>query len=127
MNLVLIYVLCSAPAFVLLAAFHHIDNHLDLTPLEYMLQRYQTGEDREELSKANRTLTEEEEKKMKDGSTVVVEGVKRTIEDISNRKKLKQSCVARPFSFIDLSFLSLVCVSFCSSTDSTLFPIYHTN
>lgn len=28
---------------------------------------------------------------MKDGSTVVVEGVKRTIEDVINRKKLKQS------------------------------------
>ncbi len=74
-------------------AFHHIDNHLDLTPLEYMLQRYQTGEDLEELSKANRTLSEEEEKKMKDGATVVVEGVKRTIEDVTNRKKLKQSFV----------------------------------
>jgi hypothetical protein len=33
-----------------------------------MLQRYQTGEDREELAKATRTLTEEEEKKMKEGS-----------------------------------------------------------
>lgn len=56
-----------------------------------MLQRYQTGEDLEELSKANRTLTEEEEKKMKDGSTVVIEGVKRSIEDVINRRKLKQS------------------------------------
>ena len=72
-------------------AFHHIDNSLDLTPLEYFLQRYQTGEDREELSKTNRALTEEEEKKMKEGATVVVEGVKRTIDDVINRKKLKQS------------------------------------
>ena len=29
-------------------AFHHIDQHLDKTPLEYMLWRYQTGEDLEE-------------------------------------------------------------------------------
>ncbi|KAL8293230.1 hypothetical protein RQP46_000924 [Phenoliferia psychrophenolica] len=72
-------------------AFHHIDNSLDLTPLEYFLQRYQTGEDREELSKTQRALTEEEEKKMKEGATVVVEGVKRTIDDVTNRKKLKQS------------------------------------
>jgi len=28
-------------------AFHHIDHHLDKTPLEYMLWRYQTGEDLE--------------------------------------------------------------------------------
>ncbi|KAK4052978.1 translational elongation factor EF-1 alpha [Microbotryomycetes sp. JL221] len=72
-------------------AFHHIDNVLDLTPLQYMLQRYQTGEDREELAKANRVLSAEEEKKMKEGSIVVVEGVKRTIEDLVARKKLKQS------------------------------------
>lgn len=53
-------------------AFHHIDSCLDLTPLEYMLQRYQTGEDREELAKASRVLTEEEEKKMKEGSVSFV-------------------------------------------------------
>ena len=70
-----------------LIAFHHIDEHLDKTPLEYMLQRYQTGEDIEELSKGNRKLSEEEEKKMKDGSVVIVEGVKRIIDDVTNRKK----------------------------------------
>nr|ANN11961.1 elongation factor 3 [Puccinia helianthi] len=72
-------------------AFHHIDNHLDETPLQYLLQRYQTGEDLEELESANRKLTPEEEKKMKEGAIVVVEGQKRIIEDITNRKKLKQS------------------------------------
>lgn len=72
-------------------AFHHIDNHLDETPLQYLLQRYQTGEDLEELQSANRKLTPEEEKKMKEGAVVVVEGQKRIIEDITNRKKLKQS------------------------------------
>ena len=72
-------------------AFHHIDNHLDKTPLEYMLWRYQTGEDMEEMSKATRQITEEEEKKMKEGATVVVEGQKRIIDEIVARKKLKQS------------------------------------
>jgi len=72
-------------------AFHHIDHHLDKTPLEYMLWRYQTGEDIEELTKANRIITEEEERKMKEGGTVVVEGVKRIIDEIVARKKLKQS------------------------------------
>jgi len=72
-------------------AFHHIDNHLDKTPLEYMLWRYQTGEDLEELQKANRQISEEEAQKMKDGSTVVVEGQKRLIDEIVTRKKLKQS------------------------------------
>ncbi|KAF8191559.1 P-loop containing nucleoside triphosphate hydrolase protein [Mycena galopus ATCC 62051] len=72
-------------------AFHHIDNHLDKTPLEYMLWRYQTGEDLEEMQKANRIITEEELQKMKDGAVVVVEGQKRLIDEILNRKKLKQS------------------------------------
>jgi len=72
-------------------AFHHIDHHLDKTPLEYMLWRYQTGEDLEEMTKANRIITDEELKKMKDGSTVVIDGVKRIIDEIVNRKKLKQS------------------------------------
>jgi len=72
-------------------AFHHIDNHLDSTPLEYMLWRYQTGEDLEEMHKANRIMTAEEEQKMKEGATVVKEGVKRIIDEIVARKKLKQS------------------------------------
>jgi elongation factor 3 len=72
-------------------AFHHIDHHLDKTPLEYMLWRYQTGEDMEEMNKVTRQITEEEEKKMKEGGVVVVEGVKRLIDEIVSRKKLKQS------------------------------------
>jgi elongation factor 3 len=72
-------------------AFHHIDNHLDSTPLEYMLWRYQTGEDLEEMHKANRVMTAEEEQKMKEGATVIKEGVKRIIDEIVARKKLKQS------------------------------------
>jgi len=72
-------------------AFHHIDNHLDKTPLEYMLWRYQTGEDLEDMGKASRQITEEEAKKMKDGSLIVIEGQKRTIDEIISRKKLKQS------------------------------------
>jgi elongation factor 3 len=72
-------------------AFHHIDNHLDKTPLEYMLWRYQTGEDLEEMQKANRQISEEEAQKMKDGSLIVIEGQKRILDEILTRKKLKQS------------------------------------
>lgn len=72
-------------------AFHHIDNHLDKTPLEYMLWRYQTGEDLEDMTKATRQITEEEQKKMKEGATIVIEGQKRIIDEIIARKKLKQS------------------------------------
>lgn len=72
-------------------AFHHIDHHLDKTPLEYMLWRYQTGEDLEELNKANRVMTEEEQKKMAEGANVIKDGVKRIIDELVARKKLKQS------------------------------------
>jgi len=72
-------------------AFAHIEKHLDKTPLEYMIQRYQTGEDLEELSKSNRVFSAEEETKMKDGAHIVVEGQKRVIEEILVRRKLKQS------------------------------------
>ena len=72
-------------------AFHHIDNHLDKTALEYLLWRYQTGEDLEELGKANRQVSAEEAQKMKDGSLILIEGQKRFIEEIVSRKKLKQS------------------------------------
>jgi elongation factor 3 len=72
-------------------AFHHIDHHLDKTPLEYMLWRYQTGEDMEEMTKANRQVTEAEAQKMKEGALIIVEGQKRLIDEIIARKKLKQS------------------------------------
>lgn len=72
-------------------AFHHIDQHLDKTPLEYMLWRYQTGEDLEEMMKANRIITDEEAAKMKEGANIVIEGKKCIIDEIINRKKLKQS------------------------------------
>ena len=72
-------------------AFHHIDHHLDKTPLEYMLWRYQTGEDLEEMGKASRQITEAEAQKMKDGALYIHEGQKRLIDEIISRKKLKQS------------------------------------
>ncbi|KAK0521329.1 translational elongation factor EF-1 alpha [Tilletia horrida] len=72
-------------------AFHHIDQHLDKTPLDYMLWRYQTGEDLEEHMKATRQITEAEAALMKNGEIYIHEGVKRVIEDIVGRKKLKNS------------------------------------
>ncbi|KAN0061900.1 translational elongation factor EF-1 alpha [Thecaphora frezii] len=72
-------------------AFHHIDQHLDKTPLDYMLWRYQTGEDLEEHMKATRQVTEEEKAAMKQGEVYIHEGVKRIIDEIVGRKKLKNS------------------------------------
>ena len=41
--------------------------------------------------KANSKISEEEAKKMKDGSLIVIEGQKRILDNILTRKKLKQS------------------------------------
>ncbi|KAJ8659460.1 hypothetical protein O0I10_004825 [Lichtheimia ornata] len=76
-------------AYVAQHAFHHIEKHLDSTPNEYIQWRYATGEDREELDKVDRQVTEEEEKQM--SQTFVIDGEKRIVEEIVGRRKLKQS------------------------------------
>lgn len=77
-------------AYVAQHAFHHIESHLDKTPNQYIQWRYATGEDREAQSKVDR-LTEEEEAKLKE-QKVQIEGekVKRTVEKLLNRRKLKK-------------------------------------
>ncbi|KAJ3055476.1 translational elongation factor EF-1 alpha [Rhizophlyctis rosea] len=76
-------------AYVAQHAFHHVEQHLDKTPNEYIRWRYQYGEDREALVKANRQLTEEEEAQMK--KTINLDGEKRVLEEIQGRRKAKRS------------------------------------
>ncbi|KAF9582029.1 translational elongation factor EF-1 alpha, partial [Lunasporangiospora selenospora] len=52
-------------AYVAQHAFHHVEQHLDKTPNEYIRWRYQYGEDREANNKATRKITPEEEEQMK--------------------------------------------------------------
>ena len=47
-------------AYVAQHAFHHIENHLDKTPVEYIMWRYRSGYDKEQISKDSLTLSEEE-------------------------------------------------------------------
>jgi hypothetical protein len=47
-------------AYVAQHAFHHIEQHLDKTPNEYIQWRYAVGEDREALQKVTRQETEED-------------------------------------------------------------------
>merc|ERR1712054_586448 len=49
-------------AYVAQHAFHHIENHLDLTPVNYLEWRFSGGMDREGQAKNFLELTEEEEK-----------------------------------------------------------------
>lgn len=75
-------------AYVAQHAFHHVEQHLDMTPNEYIRWRYAFGEDREEQDKVSRKLKEEEEKKLTE--KVVVEGSKRVLDCLLGRRKLKK-------------------------------------
>ncbi|KAG8718726.1 hypothetical protein FRC09_012202 [Ceratobasidium sp. 395] len=71
-------------------ATHHIERHLEKTPVQYIQWRYQDGHDREVLEKATRVLTEEE-KELLDKDFIGRNGEKRKLEMIMGRQKLKKS------------------------------------
>lgn len=53
-------------AYVAQHAFHHIEQHLNKTPNEYIRWRYANGEDKESLVKVSMVLTEEEQRLQKE-------------------------------------------------------------
>ncbi|KAJ7594005.1 P-loop containing nucleoside triphosphate hydrolase protein [Mycena floridula] len=71
-------------------ATHHIERHLEKTPIAYIQWRFQDGHDRELLEKATRALTAEEQMQM-DKEWVGKDGSKRKLEMIMGRQKLKKS------------------------------------
>jgi len=76
-------------AYIKQHAFAHIDNHLDKTPSEYIQWRFQTGEDRETMDRANKIITDEDEKAM--DKIFKVEGSQRRVIGINSRRKFKNS------------------------------------
>ncbi|KAK5075816.1 translational elongation factor EF-1 alpha [Exophiala xenobiotica] len=76
-------------AYIKQHAFAHIDNHLDKTPSEYIQWRFQTGEDRETMDRANKIVTDEDEKAM--DKIYKVEGTQRRVIGIHSRRKFKNS------------------------------------
>jgi len=70
-------------------AFHHLEQHLEKTPYEYLIWRYQGGEDREVLEKETRIWSEEEQKQME--KYVTVNGESRQVEYLIGRSKLKKT------------------------------------
>lgn len=76
-------------AYIKQHAFAHIDNHLDKTPSEYIQWRFQTGEDRETMDRANKIITEADEKAM--DKVFKVEGTLRRVIGINARRKFKNS------------------------------------
>ncbi|EXJ89093.1 elongation factor 3 [Capronia epimyces CBS 606.96] len=76
-------------AYIKQHAFAHIDNHLDKTPSEYIQWRFQTGEDRETMDRANKIVTEDDEKAM--DKIYKIEGTQRRVIGIHSRRKFKNS------------------------------------
>ncbi|QPG73213.1 translational elongation factor EF-1 alpha [Brettanomyces nanus] len=76
-------------AYIKQHAFAHIDNHLDRTPSEYIQWRYQTGEDRETMDRANRKINEEDKQGM--NKVFKVQGTPRKIAGIHSRRKFKNT------------------------------------
>lgn len=76
-------------AYIKQHAFSHIDHHLDLTPSEYIQWRFQTGEDRETMDRANKIVTDEDEKAM--DKIYKIDGSQRRVIGINSRRKFKNS------------------------------------
>jgi len=76
-------------AYIKQHAFAHIDNHLDKTPSEYIQWRFQTGEDRETMDRANKIITDDDEKAM--DKIYRIEGTQRRVIGIHSRRKFKNT------------------------------------
>lgn len=76
-------------AYIKQHAFAHIDHHLQKTPSEYIQWRFQTGEDRETMDRANKVVTEDDEKAM--DKIYRIEGSQRRVIGIHSRRKFKNS------------------------------------
>ncbi|KAK4554019.1 translational elongation factor EF-1 alpha [Recurvomyces mirabilis] len=76
-------------AYIKQHAFAHIDHHLNSTPSEYIQWRFQTGEDRETMDRANKIVTDEDEKAM--DKIYRIEGSQRRVIGVHSRRKFKNS------------------------------------
>ncbi|OAC99590.1 hypothetical protein MUCCIDRAFT_157256, partial [Mucor lusitanicus CBS 277.49] len=70
-------------------AFHHLNQHLEKTPTDYLQWRYSTGEDKEVAEKETRAWSEDELKQME--KMIPVNGEERQIETLLGRTKLKKT------------------------------------
>lgn len=76
-------------AYIKQHAFAHIESHLDKTPSEYIQWRFQTGEDRETMDRANRVINEDDAEAM--NKIFKIEGTPRRIQEIHARRKFKNT------------------------------------
>lgn len=86
-------------AYVAQHAFHHVEQHLDKSPNEYLCWRYEFGEDKEAENKVALEITPEEkavmkkpfEVQFKDETTGTFKKEKRVLEKLVSRRKDKKS------------------------------------
>ena len=71
-------------------AFHHVEQHLNLTPIQYLIWRYTGGEDREVLAKQTRMLSAEDKAQL-EKPVALSDGSSRNIEYLIGRQKLKKT------------------------------------
>ena len=76
-------------AYIKQHAFAHIESHLDKTPSEYIQWRFQTGEDRETMDRANRKINENDAEAM--NKIFKIEGTPRRVAGIHSRRKFKNT------------------------------------
>ncbi|KAK4130690.1 ARM repeat-containing protein [Trichocladium antarcticum] len=76
-------------AYIKQHAFAHIDHHLDSTPSEYIQWRFQTGEDRETMDRANKIITDADEQAM--NKIFKIQDTMRRVIGINSRRKFKNS------------------------------------
>ncbi|AJT14144.1 translation elongation factor EF-3 [Saccharomyces cerevisiae] len=76
-------------AYIKQHAFAHIESHLDKTPSEYIQWRFQTGEDRETMDRANRQINENDAEAM--NKIFKIEGTPRRVAGIHSRRKFKNT------------------------------------
>ena len=74
-------------AYVAQHAFTHIEEHLDMTPVEYVMWRYRGGVDKEMAKKDANTMTEEEMKALRAKAKEEKQGV---IEELLSRRTGKR-------------------------------------
>jgi len=81
-------------AYVAQHAFHHLEDHLEKTPVEYILWRYSGGYDKELASQDTLKYTDDEKAKMAAKISVLTEtGVEKkwSVDRIISRRKSKKS------------------------------------
>ena len=76
-------------AYIKQHAFAHIESHLDKTPSEYIQWRFQTGEDRETMDRANRQINENDAEAM--NKIFKIESMPRRVAGIHSRRKFKNT------------------------------------